>query len=96
MLIEITMLKPQARDSHTIEMTLPRIATYLETSSHCQTFLLTRHLLPEDGYLLCCAWDEPIWRSFAWRYFTDIFTSKGVIFHMTSQIQLDEKEHPPS
>ncbi len=92
MLSETTTIMLMTEDQQALARALSGISLYLESSSHCQSYLLTRHLMATDGYILCCTWDAPRWRMLAWRYFTDVLTASGVEFHVSSQIQQEERE----
>ncbi|HLZ56068.1 MAG TPA: hypothetical protein VKR06_03890 [Ktedonosporobacter sp.] len=81
MLAETTLIIPSSE--HNCEESLHKITLYLERSSHCRSYLLTRHLAASEGYLLSCEWDSPIWRAIAWRYFTDLFARSDIGFYAT-------------
>ena len=78
MLAETTMIIPSSE--YNCEEALRKITFYLEHSSHCQSYLLTRHPVPSEGYVLSCSWDTPLWRAIAWRYFSDVFASATMCF----------------
>ena len=80
MLVENATLTLTSGPSADVEAALSRIAAYLESSSHCAGYLLTRDLAPqrEPSYLLSVTWDTPRWRRLAWRYFAAVFAAAGV------------------
>src|SRR5260370_5847614 len=80
MLVETAPLTLPSGQSADVEVALSRIAAYLDSSSHCAGYLLTRDLAPqrETAFLLSAAWDAPRWCSLAWRYFADVFAAAGV------------------
>ena len=85
MLVENATLTLTSGHPADVEAALSRIAAYLESSSHCAGYLLTRDLVPrrEPAYLLSATWDAPRWRGLAWRYFADIFAAAGVEYRAT-------------
>lgn len=84
MLAETAIIIPSSE--YNCEEALHKIIFYLEHSSHCQSYLLTRHLVPSEGYLLACEWDTPAWRAVAWRYFTDVFARSSIDFYTTAYV----------
>jgi hypothetical protein len=87
MLTETTTIKMGSSDLVALENALQLLTNYLESSTHCESFMLTRHPLVEDAYLLNCAWDTTMWRNCAWRYFADVFATGGLLFHTVSHSQ---------
>jgi hypothetical protein len=83
MLIENATLTVTSGRPTDVEVALSRVAAYLESSSHCASYLLTRDLAPEPAYLLSATWDAPRWRGLAWRYFADVFAAAGVEYRAT-------------
>jgi hypothetical protein len=84
MLVETATLTLTSGQSADVEAALSRIAAYLESSSHCAGYLLTRDLAPqrEPVFLLSAAWDTSRWCGLAWRYFADVFAVTGVKVHV--------------
>ena len=66
---------------------LARIEAYLGSSRHCANSFLTRHPTSSGVYLLSVAWESPLWRALAWRYFFDVFTATGVRYAVETRAQ---------
>src|SRR5260370_41832356 len=90
MLVETAPLTLPSGQSADVEVALSRIAAYLDSSSHCAGYLLTRDLAPqrETAFLLSAAWDAPRWCSLAWRYFADVFAAAGVEVRVKVRVEV--------
>lgn len=75
---------------------LVRIEAYLASSRHCANSFLTRHPTSSGVYMLSMAWESPVWRALAWRYFFDLFASAGVQYAVETRTQTQAGSAAPS
>ena len=92
MLTEIATISILDAQENYLDEAFERISEDLRRTSHCKGFLLTQQPgTSEPGqmqrYILSSTWDGEQWRAFAWRYFTDVFKSWGIICHVRSTVE---------
>jgi hypothetical protein len=73
-----------------------RLEAYIASSRHCANSFLTRHPTSRGVYMLSVAWESPLWRALAWRYFFDLFASSGVQFAVETRTQVQTRNDAPS
>jgi hypothetical protein len=73
-----------------------RLESYLASSRHCASSFLTHHPTSRGVYMLSVAWESPLWRALAWRYFFDLFASAGVRYAVETRTQVQTSSAAPS
>lgn len=73
-----------------------RLEAYIASSRHCANSFLTRHPTSKGVYMLSVAWESPLWRALAWRYFFDLFASAGVQYAVETRTQVQSSNVAPS
>ncbi len=87
MLTEIATITILDAQENYLDEAFQRINEDLRRTPHCKGFLLTQEPGQAQRYILSSTWDGEPWRTFAWRYFNDVFMSWGIIFHVASSIE---------